>query len=52
MVNQDAERAIRTVFTYFDALSDVGGLNGILIIIANIIGSIFNTNVVENHQTE
>ena len=38
----------RDVYTYFDALGDTGGLNGILMLVAMMIMGVLNTNKAEN----
>ena len=44
----DVEQINRSVYTYFQALGDTGGLNGILISIASLIVSVLNFNKAEN----
>ena len=45
----DAQKVSRSVYTYFDALGNVGGLNGILISVTVSILAVLNTNKDQNH---
>ena len=42
----------RSVYTFFDLLSDIGGLNGILMTIAGIICATWNFNKFDNNMVE
>ena len=49
-VNLDVNHYERKVSTYFDMLSDIGGLTGILGTVFAIVSSIWNFNSFDNHM--
>ena len=44
----DAQKITRFIYTYFEALGDTGGLNGILVSIVSVLVSALNFNNSEN----
>ena len=48
-VGTEVEKINRFVYTYFDALSDTGGINGIFVYVAYIFVRVLSHNKAENH---
>ena len=51
-LSMDSDIVARSIFTYFDALGNTGGINSILTTIATILVAFVNQNSVENYLAE
>lgn len=49
-MNLDMMQYERKVFTFFDMLSDIGGLNGILVTVLAIVSTTWNFNSFDNYM--
>ena len=48
-VERDVQKVQRSVYTFFDALGDTGGLNEILVTVSFTMLSVLNLNKAENN---